>query len=729
MASIRTLTRSFAGGEIAPELYGRVDLAKFQTGLAECKNFIVLPHGPIANRPGTEYIAATKNQANTTRLIPFSYSTTQTYALEFGDQYIRFFTQGARLLAGTVTGWLTATVYAVGDIRSQAGVNYYCRTAHTSNVFATDLAASKWYALTSDIVEVPTLYLAADIAAIHYVQSADVLTLVHPSYAPRELRRLGAAKWALTEISFAPGIAAPTGVAVTATAGAGAITYSYVVTAVATEDQDESLVSAIVSCTNALSTAGNHNTVTWSAVTGAVRYNVYKAKSGLYGYIGQTDALSFQDDNIASDMSITPGIPQTLFASTNNYPGAVSYFEQRRCFAGSNNSPQTIWTTRSATEKNLNYSIPSKDNDALTLKILAREANTIRHLVPLSDLMALTSGGEFKLSSGSADALTPTTAQIKAQSYMGASNVQPSVTGNSILYAQDRGARIREITYSWEAQSYKTIDASIMAPHLFDGYTLTDMAYMRAPYQVLWVVRSDGLLLGLTYVPDQQVIAWHQHPMDGATIDSICVIAEGSEDVLYMAVNRTINGSPVCYVERMSTRLFTNPEDVFFIDCGLTYDSTPATTISGLSHLEGKDVAVLADGAVVGGLTVTSGAITLPAAASVVQIGLPITASATTLPIAFETAGMGQGRSKNVATAFLRVYRSSGIFVGPSTDKLREYRQRTNEVYGSPPSLQSDEIEIVLSPEWTKGGQLVIEHTDPLPLTISSMSLEVTVGG
>lgn len=729
MASIRTLQRSFAGGEIAPELYGRVDLSKFQTGLAECKNFIVLPHGPIANRPGTEYIAATKNQANQTRLIPFSYSTTQTYALEFGDQYIRFYTQGGRLLAGTVAAWATPIAYAVGDIKSNAGTNYYCQVAHTSGVFATDLAAGKWYALTSDIIEVPTPYLAADIAAIHYVQSADVLTLVHPSYAPRELRRLGAAQWALATISFAPSIAAPTGVAVTATSGAGAITYYYVVTAIATEGQDESLVSSIVNCTNALSTAGNHNTVTWNAVSGAVRYNIYKAKSGLYGYIGQTDALSFQDDNIASDMSITPGIPQSLFASTNNYPGAVSYFEQRRCFAGSNNSPQTIWTTRSATEKNLNYSIPSRDNDALTLKILAREANTIRHLVPLSDLMALTSGGEFKLSSGSADALTPTTAQIKAQSYMGASNVQPSVTGNSILYSQDRGARIREITYSWEAQSYKTIDASIMAPHLFDGYTLTDIAYMRAPYQVLWVVRSDGLLMGLTYVPDQQVIAWHQHPMDGATIDSICVISEGSEDVLYMAVNRTINGSPVCYIERMSTRQFSSQEDAFFVDCGLTYDSTPATTITGLSHLEGDEVSVLADGAVVGGLTVTSGAITLPAAASVVHIGLQITASATTLPIAFETAGMGQGRSKNVATAFLRVYRSSGIFVGPSTDKLREYRQRTNEVYGSPPSLQSDEIEIVLSPEWTKGGQLVIQHTDPLPLTVSSLSLEVTVGG
>jgi hypothetical protein len=727
--SLRTLSRSFAGGEIAPELYGRVDLTKFQTGLAECKNFIVLPHGPVANRPGTEFIHATKSAANFTRLIPFSYSTTQTYVLEFGDYYVRFHTSGGTLLTGTVTAWVTATVCAVGDIRASSGTNYYCRVAHTSGTFATDLAASKWYALAGTIVEVPTPYPHADVGNLHYVQSADVLTIVHPSYAPRELRRLGATQWALTSITFTPSISAPTGVSVSASPASGSTSYKYKVTAVAADGQDESLVSAEVTATNNLSVAGNLNTVSWSAVTGAVRYNIYKSRSGLYGYIGQTGALSFVDDNISADMSLTPGEPQDPFSGSGNYPGAVSYFEQRRCFAGSTNKPQNLWLTRTATESNLNYSIPTKDSDAITVKIAAREANTIRHLVPLAELMLLTSGGEWKCSAGSADALSPVTIQIKPQSYMGASNVQPMVTGNSILYAQDRGARIREIMYSWEAQSYKTVDASIMAPHLFDGYEIVDIAYMRAPYQVLWALRSDGMLLGLTYVPDQQVMAWHQHPMGGAAIDSICVVAEGNEDVLYLAVNRTVNSTPACYIERMHTRQFSSQEDAFFVDCGLTYDSTPATTISGLDHLEAETVSILADGAVISGKVVTGGEVTLPAAASVVHIGLPITAQIITLPLAFETAGMGQGRVKNVQTAWLRVYRSSGVFAGPDADHLTEYRQRTSEVWGAPPNLKSDEIEIVLSPAWSRGGQIVVRHTDPLPLTISSLSLEVSVGG
>lgn len=725
---MRTLQRSFAGGTITPELYGRIDLSKFQTGLAECQNFLIQPHGPAASRPGFEFVREVKTSAKRTRVIPFSFSTTQTYAIEFGDQYIRFFTQGGQLLAGSITAWVTATLYAVGDIRSNGGTNYYCREAHTSGTFATDLAALKWYALTGTTVEVPTPYLEADLFDLHFVQSADVLTLVHPSYAPRELRRLGATSWTLTSITFAPTITAPTSPAVSATTGTGSTTYKYVVTAVSSDGLDESVASSMVSCTNNLTVAGNKNTVSWAAVSGAVRYYVYKEENGaVYGYIGQSDGTSFIDQNVNPDSSVTPPTSQNPFNAANNYPQSVSYFEQRRVFAGTNNKPQTLWLTRSATESNMNYSIPTQDNDAMIIKIAAREANTIRHLVPLSDLVLLTSGGEWKCSAGSADALTPTTIQVKPQSYMGASNVQPVVTGNSILYSADRGAKVREISYSWEAQSYRTVDASIMAPHLFDGYGIADMAYMRSPYQVLWCVRDDGALLGLTYVPDQQVLAWHTHTTDGF-FESVAVIAEGDEDVLYAVVKRTIGGSTKRYVERLHSRQFAVQEDAFFVDSGLTYSGAAATTISGLGHLEGKDVVALANGAVVSNLTVTSGAITLPAAATKVHVGLPIEAKLRTLPISIEMQGFGQGRVKNVNSAAIRVYRSSGIFVGPDEDKLVEYKQRTNEVWGAPPGLKSDEIEVVLTPTWSRSGQIYIQHEDPLPLTVVSLSLDVALG-
>jgi hypothetical protein len=807
MTSVRTLQRSFAGGEIAPELYGRLDLTKYQTGLATCENFIVLPHGPVASRPGLEYIKPVKTAGKATRLIPFAFSTTQTYALEFGDQYIRFFTQGGQLLTGTVnvyrthktvgsitagvvnvaahgltvnepviftpsgggtlppeltantiyyvvyidanqfqvsrtaggsaivtSGAITGTVYvnygySLADMVTASGITYYCISTPPADKNTS--ATLYWYALTGSIVEVPSPYLEADLFNLHFVQSADVLTIVHPGYAPRELRRLGATKWVLSTISFTPTITAPTGLAVSASPASGSVVNKYVVTAVASDGLEESIASASVSATNDLTVSGNRNTLTWTAVSGAVRYNIYKQRNGgIYGYAGQTNSATagFSDNNIVPDTSITPPESQNPFPGAGDYPGAVSYFEQRRCFAGTLNKPQNLWLTRSATESNMNYSIPTQADDAIVVKVAAREANTIRHLVPLSDLVMLTSGGEWKCGSGSADALEPTTIQIKPQAYQGASNVSPIVTGNSILYSQDRGARIREISYSWEAQTYKTVDLSLMAPHLFDGYTLVDMAFMRSPFPVLWAVRSDGVLLGMTYVPDQQVIAWHQHPIDGV-VESVCVIAEGTEDVLYVIARRTINGSAVRYVERLHSRQFTDQEDAFFVDCGLSYNGAPATTISGLVHLEGETVVALADGAVVEGLTVTSGAITLPAAASVVHIGLPIEARLKTLPLAMEAPAFGQGRVKNVSSAWLRVYRSGGIFVGPTADRLTEYKQRTNEVWGTAPALKSDEIEVVLTPTWSNGGELFVVHDTPTPMTLVSMSLEVAVGG
>jgi len=583
MANIRTLTRSFGGGELTPEFFGRIDDAKFQSGLALCRNFITLPHGPAANRPGFAYVNSVKTAGKRTRLIPFSFSTTQTMVLEFGDQYLRFHTQGATLTTGTVTAWVTATAYVVGDLRSNGGTNYYCTTAHTSGTFATDLAAGKWYALTGTTYEIPTPYLEADLFDLHYVQSADVLTIVHPNYAPRELRRLGATNWTLTTISFASSLSAPTGVSVTAT-GTGSTNYKYVVTAVGDNGIDESLASSSANVNNNLLTTGNYNTVNWSAVTGAQRYNVYKFSGGLYGYIGQASSTSFVDDNIAADMGRTPLISQNPFSSSGNYPGAVSYFEQRRCFAGTLNLPQNLWMTRSGTESNLAYSLPTQDDDAISFRVAAREANTIRHIVPLTSLVLLTSAAEWRVTSVNSDAITPSTVSVKPQSYVGASNVQPVVINNQMIYPAARGGHMRELAYSWQASGFVTGDLSLRAPHLFDNLNIVDMAYAKSPQPIVWAVSSNGKLLGLTYVPEQQVGAWHQHDTDG-TFESCCVVAEGNEDVLYVVVKRTVNGASVRYVERMRTRQFTAQADAFFVDCGATFDGTNTTattvTVSG----------------------------------------------------------------------------------------------------------------------------------------------------
>lgn len=683
MANIRTLQRSFSGGEISPEMFGRFDDAKYQSGLARCRNFITKPQGPAENRPGFAFVRAVKDSTKKVRLIPFTYSTTQTMVIEMGPGYFRFHTQGATLMSG--------------------GVPY----------------------------EIADPYAEADLFDVHYVQSADVLTLVHPNYAPRELRRLGATNWQLTTLSFAAPIAAP-GAPTLVAAGHTAVkyTYYYVVTAVDSEGVSESAASAASSAGGNLFETGATVTISWAAVTGASRYNVYKMQGGLYGYIGQTAGLSIVDDNIGPDLGKTPPIYDSVFNAAGDYPGAVSYFEQRRCFAGTTNKPQNIWMTKSGTETSMSYSLPIRDDDRIAFRVAAREANTIRHIVPLTQLLLLTSSAEWRVTSVNSDAITPSTISVRPQSYVGSSNVQPVIINNTLIYGAARGGHVRELAYNWQASGFITGDLSLRAPHLFDTFDIVDMAYAKAPQPMVWFVSTSGRLLGLTYVPEQQVGAWHWHDTDGV-FESCTVVAEGGEDALYCVIRRTINGSSVRYVERMASRQFTDQADAFFVDAGATYSGVPADVISGLGHLEGKTVSILADGAVHPQRVVTGGSITLDIEASTVQIGLPIEADLQTLPLAvqLQDGSFGQGRFKNVNKVWLRVYRSSGIFVGPSASELTEAKQRTTENYGAPPALKSEEITIMLTPSWADSGQIFVRQSDPLPLTVVSMTAEVALGG
>jgi hypothetical protein len=688
MPSVKELTRSFAGGEITPEMFGRLDNVKFQTGLALCQNAIVLPHGSATKRPGFSFVNIAGVPATAVRLIAFAWSASQTMVLEFGAGYIRFHTQGATLLSG-----------------------------------------GSPYQLTSP-------YSAGDLFDLEYTQSADVVTITHPSYAARELRRLSATNWTLTVPSLGSALAVPTISSVTPTAGAGT-PYNkdifYKITTVSADGTEESLASTSGTATIDLSLQGAKNTIAWGSTGGGVSYRVYKAvntSTRLYGFIGETVGLTFVDDNITPDYSYNPPNNTIRLDTPNNYPAAVTYFEQRRMFAGTNSFPQTVYGTRNGTESNLNTSQPSSADDALSFTIKAQQQNAIRHLVALNDLVALTAGGAWKIGSPADQPLAPDSVRVRPQAFYGANNVRPLLTGISCLYVEANGRRVRDLAFSWQSQVYASEDRSVMAPHLFQGYTLVDAAYSRSPDQLAWFVRSDGVLLGMSYVPEQQVFGWHQHTTSGA-FESVCVVAENNEDVLYVVVRRTLNGTTTRTIERMATRLFSTQADAFFVDCGATYSGAPAATISGLTWLVNMPVVALADGAVVSNLTVSAtGTITLPIAASKVNVGLAYSTNIQTLPLSIESmmAG-GQGTTKSIDYAYLRVYRTGVVKVGPNEARLTTVPPRTNEPYDSPPRLRSEVLDLLINPDISQDAQLWIQSSDPTPLTVSSLTTKVTMGG
>ena len=824
MPVTRNFKQAFSGGEISPEMFGRIADNKFQQGAATMRNFIAKPQGPAQNRPGFAFVREVKDSAKSTRLIPFTFNTTQTMVLEFGDQYFRFHTQGQTLFYSDGAAWNGGTNYVVGSIAKQGGVNYYSKTVHSNSQPPN---ATNWYAMPTNpnVYEIPHPYLEAELFDVNYVQSADVITLVHPNHAPRELRRLGATQWELRVIDFGSPLAAPGGVsssmyipASTTTNTDTYVAHEYVVTAVKANLVDESNQSSATSVNNNIFVTGAKNTITWNAVSGASRYRVYKQQGGIYGFLGETTSTTLVDDNISPDFSRTPPIHENDFVGTGNYPGAVSYFEQRRVFAGTNNAPQNIWMTKSGTESNMSFGLPIRDDDRIEFRVAAREANTIRHIVPLTNLLMLTGSAEWRVTSVNSDAITPTSISVKPQSYVGANNAQPVIVNNSLVYGAARGGHVRELGYNWQANGFITGDLSLRAPHLFDNFTIIDMNLSKSPIPIVWAVSSSGKLLGLTYVPEQQIGAWHQHDTDGL-FESVACVSEGNDDVTYCVIKRTINGASKRYVERMGTRLFATQRDNFFVDAGATYNGTNTNTgqnvtisggtnytkgesvtitanynlfnappslddvgdaivlvdnpnniyfrcdilsttsqtqatvkldkdlpnhlrnvaittyevarnaISGISWLEGKTVNILADGAVHPQKVVSSGSITLDRAASVVHLGLPIEADLETLPMALQVEAFGQGRVKNLNHVWLRVLESSGIFAGPSADKLVEAKQRTTEPYGSPPDLKTQDIKIMLTPQWQDNGQLFVRQTDPLPLTIVGLTLEVAMGG
>lgn len=439
---------------------------------------------------------------------------------------------------------------------------------------------------------------------------------------------------------------------------------------------------------------------------------------------------NYSNPTVVIDANGSGGSGATATATagtTGDYPGAVAYFQQRRIFAGTNNRPQFVWMTRPGTETDMSYTLPSQADNRIKFRVATNEASRIRHVVPLTSLLLLTASAEFRVGTANDDTLTPTSIDVRAQSYVGAGDAQPLLVNSACVYAAERGGHMREIGYNWQSSGFITGDISLRSEHLFDGKKIVDLALMKAPRQVVWAVSSDGTLLGCTYVPEQNVGGWHRHDTVHGAFESIACVTEGDDDILYAVVRRTINGQTVRYIERMHERLFTTLEESFFVDSGATYRGNPTSEVSGLTWLEGETVAILADGKAMPQCVVTNGKITIPIEASLIHIGLPIESELRTLPAAFQDkyGGYGRGINKNAVAAYVRVINSSGMAIGPDEDSLIDYAQRKKERYGAPPEVVSKEINMELSPDWTDGGQITIRQVYPLPLTICSVAVEL----
>ncbi len=744
MAPIQNLVqRAFAGGEITPGMAARADLVRYTQALKTCRNFVVRRSGGLSNRAGFQYIATTKSGAdNLVHLFKWSFTAaSQSTLIEAGDGYFRFYQGGVQLTVSGVDAYDSGDSYVPGDLVSDGGVNYYCVAAASPGDAPPD--TDFWYALEGNIYEIPTPYDADAFNSpgpLRFAQNGAELTITHQVYAPRILKNnnllgTGNPNWTLEPLSTAPSLDAPGSFAVV-NGAAGSLNPRYVVTAVKAETYEESLASTPDDATaSADPTDVAPNTMSWGAVTGAAEYRVYKDPlgNGTFGYIGTaTGQLTFADSGFTPDFARTPPQARVLFASTDNYPEVGGYYQQRRVLASTSNEPWTFWLSRTGYQNNFSIRSPLQDDDAITVTIAGTDFQVIRHVIRLPRLMLLTEGGEWLAHGDETGALTPAAVNLQQHGYNGAHRALPAIVGSAVVYVQARGSRVRVAKFDDEVNlSITAGDLTIVAGHLFEDYTLSRLEYQQSPHSIVWAVRSDGTLLGLTYLPEDEIFGWHRHDTLNGLFEDICVVPESTGDVLYAIVNRTIDGSTVRYIEKLAARPeeFTDAtliSSAIFLDCAKTKTGGSSAVVAGLSHLEGEEVYALADGLVQGPFTVVGGAITMTTAASTVHVGKRITADLETCALDAQGTGARDKRKRVQALGLVLQASRAGFSTGPDTDHLYPYKR---ESFENNDAVFSGFVDPSLTASFTEHGRVVVRQLQPLPLTILAAIPQFEVGG
>ena len=591
----------------------------------------------------------------------------------------------------------------------------------------------------------PSPFNSSELAELDYEQTADILYLAHENHAPAKLIRSSHYSWAFSTITFSPEIAAPTGLGVVATvantdAANSGNAYaphvdSYVVTAYNEDTGQESRASSAVTATNDLGLKRNYNTLSWSTVTGATGYRIYKKEEKQeYGYIGTTTEFSFVDRNLGPNLSQGPPIGDNPFAVAGDYPATITFHEQRSYWGRTTNNPNAIFASRSGDFENMDFRRPLREDDGFSIGLVANKVNAVNQLVSAKQgLLALTSHNIFTIQGANEDYIAANPPpRVRPEISRGCSRLNPITVDNVVFYETAKGSSVHTIGYQFDLDGIRTDDLTVFARHLFKNMDIVEWAWAEKPASCIWAVRGDGKLLCLTWDQAQEVWGWTLCETDGL-FKSVCVVNENGEDRAYFIVERTIQGVARQFVERMASELWEDQADACYLDCARTFVNTVATsTVDRLDHLEGETVVAYVDGSVIRDLIVTNGRVTLPVAGSVITIGLPYEAMIETLPLAFQagSGGWTVAKPQQANKVVARVINTRGILAGPDEDQLFPVKDRFLEGYGSPTDILTGgyEIDMPAASAEAKETVVVIKSVDPLPMHIAAVLVEPGFG-
>lgn len=617
------IQRSLSGGELDPVLWARSDVTKYMTGLRTLRNAYVRRNGGVQGKPGSLKIQAIKDSTHQARLIPFIYNQSVTFTMEFGNYYVRFYQNGSAVAPAGATAWSNATNYYIGNMVTSGGNTYYNCWQGTGRGLVTinsiDFAANGtlygtsivnlnnapaggapyWYLQPTGIYEIPSPFSVSQLAALKFDQTGNDMMFTHPDVGIFRLSRSvdGSgnsvfAWYSVYEGSYfvfmnAYNDQADSNTYLPTAAGV----YTYAVVPVASNGDiyaqtGSETKGGFLTTTKTQSTTSAAVTLSWSPIAAAVSYNIYyRNVNGVYGLLGSTTSTSFQDFGYTPNYA-NPWIQDAgqIFGSANNYPSACAFYQQRAFFGNTYNNPTKNWGSQTGLYDNFNVNVPTLATDSLSFKMVGQQ-DVIQHLLSLGTLLVFTYGTINSVEGDQSGAISPSAINPHRETVHGAGSLRPLIVGEFALYQQSQGSVIRDLGFNFQVDGYRGDDLTVFATHLFDNYTITDWAYQSVPHSVVWAVRSDGTLLSLTYVREQQILAWAHHDTAAGFYENVCCIPEGNQVSVYVIANRTINGTTTRYVERFFNQNFTDVRNFVGMDCATTIDgrntSADTVTISG----------------------------------------------------------------------------------------------------------------------------------------------------
>jgi hypothetical protein len=669
--NIHGLQSGFTAGELSQKMLGQVDFNQYQFGCETLENTVVWPQGMTSMRPGTRFVAAAAVPATAIRLIPFEFSTEQAYILEMGHEYFRFYMDQGQIISdqetltidvSPATDWaaddvitgqsssetcvvvakLTATTYTVKSRSGDFTDGETIGVTGTGAKLANQGTGYPTFALDDYPYTLPHIYDAADLFDIRYNQSADIMYLVHPNYMPQMLSRTGHILWTIVDVPFVGGPFLP---------------------------QNTTAITMTASVVT-----GNGIDLTASAAFFDAGHVGAMFQLGATGYCVITSVTSSTAAVANVIVTLATAGPtaewkEGAWSTYRGFPSVVGFYENRLFFGATTHQPNTLWGSKVGDY--YTHTAGADDADPICITLNSDYVNAIKWMNGSKTLLLGTSRGQWHISPSGTDSVL-TSSNIKAAQETGLTSSSIAIrSDHTVLFWQHFGRHLMEVAYDFASDNYVATPMTVLAEHIGRS-PIKEMAYIQEPLSLTFSVREDGQIAVMTYERQHKVIAWSRLVTDG-DFESVARIPGDDRDEIWVLVKRTVNGSTVRYVELLEDlETYENDvEDMFYLDSGLTYDGVPVTTLSGLSHLEGKSVTVLADGAVKGPLVVTSGAITLPVAASKVHVGLPFVA--TVQPVRQEVkiqSGTLQDRNHKVILLTMRLYRSFGCQVGSRLDRM-----------------------------------------------------------